>query len=45
MRLAAGPADQLIADQFLNKIRQAVRQINDNLNFALDDLLSEIATI
>lgn len=45
MRLAAGPADQLIADQLLNKIRQAVRQINDNLNFALDDLLSEITTI
>ncbi len=42
LRLAAGPADQQIADLMLDKIRQALQQINNNLSFALEDLIAEI---
>lgn len=45
LRLAAGPADQQIADLMLEKIRQALQQINNNLSFALEDLIAELEEV
>lgn len=42
LRLAAGPADQALADSMLAQIEAAIQQINNNLSFALEDLLVEI---
>lgn len=42
LRLAAGPADQQIADLMLAKIREAVQQINNNLSFVLEELVAEL---
>ncbi len=41
-RLAAGPADQPFAEQLLQKITDAIEQINNNLAFTLEELLADI---
>jgi hypothetical protein len=42
LRMAAGPANQELTDAMLKAISDAIEQINNNLSFAIEDLLMDI---
>ena len=45
LRLSIGPADQETADALIQCVKEAVKTINDNLAFTLEELLAKIEAV
>ena len=45
LRLAVGPADQQTVDAIRQPIADAIKQINDNLAFSLEELIGEVGKV